>query len=58
MKTELEMKCLEMEQYRLRKPRGTESFQRPLYEYTKAENRTIADLHEDDWRKDRRWYGW
>ena len=57
MKTELQMKCLEMEQYRVKKPRGVENFQRPLYQYTSIENSTIADTHEDDWKKERT-YGW
>ena len=54
--TDLEFKCLIMEQYRLRQPRGTEEFQRPVYQYTSQENRTIADMHEDDWKKERRRY--
>ena len=57
MKTDLQMKCMEMEQYRVRKPRGHEYFVRPIYQYTSIENRTVADLREDDWKKERT-YGW
>lgn len=54
MKTEHEMRCLELEQYRLRTPRGTREFQRPLYEFTSMENGTIAEIHKDDWKKERK----
>lgn len=53
--TDYSLKCMEMEQYRSKTPRGMKEFQRPLYEYTSIENRTIAEIHKDDWKKKRRY---
>ena len=57
-KSELQWQCLEMEKYRNRFTKLKPGFLRPLYQYTSQENATVAELHEEDYKKDlERWRG-